>query len=130
MADEKEKDFDLHAYSLAFREEVERDLEYLKREAFLGFAIIQQNRHRSIEPYDWFGPDPEKCESGIDCECQGCVARYADSTRAYDRQDRKSCAEEFESLRRIGPKYSKSQARRIVHLERHLDLGDSVCRCY
>lgn len=37
---------------------------------------------------------------------------------------------EFEALRKLGPKLSRAQSRRMRHLERHLDLGENVCDCY
>lgn len=39
-------------------------------------------------------------------------------------------AEEFESLRRQGPKWSQAQISLMSHIEKHLDAGDVVCRCY
>ena len=41
-----------------------------------------------------------------------------------------SLAEEFEKLRKAGPKWSRSQYSRLRHVEEHLDRGDVVCRCY
>lgn len=40
-----------------------------------------------------------------------------------------TAAEEFEALRKID-KQSRSQRRRVQHLERHLDAGEVVCDCY
>lgn len=40
-----------------------------------------------------------------------------------------TAAAEFEALRKI-PKLGRGQARRIKHLERHLDAGELICDCY
>lgn len=38
--------------------------------------------------------------------------------------------EEFEELRKQGPKWSLTQYARMHHIEEHLDKGEIVCRCY
>lgn len=40
-----------------------------------------------------------------------------------------SLKEQFEVLRRRGPKWSKADYSQLTHIERHLDRGDLVCRC-
>lgn len=58
-----------------FKQNVEDNLEIYKREAALAFTIIQRNRHNSITG-NWYGPDPEPCDPGATCPCQGCFARF------------------------------------------------------
>lgn len=41
-----------------------------------------------------------------------------------------SLADEFERLRKAGPKWSRSQFKRMAHIEMHLDRGDIICNCY
>lgn len=55
---------------------VQENLRLYKEEAELSFGILKVNRHRSIEPYEWFGPDAEPCPPGKDCKCLGCDARF------------------------------------------------------
>ena len=54
----------------------ERNLEVYKREAERSFEILQRNRHRSVKPYEWFGPDPEAKKPEEGCDCSGCFARF------------------------------------------------------
>lgn len=55
----------------------QKNKEVIEQEAELAFGILQANRHRSVEPYEWFGPDAEPCPPGKDCKCLGCDARFA-----------------------------------------------------
>lgn len=41
-----------------------------------------------------------------------------------------NCQEEFDIIRRRGPKLSMAQVKRMQHLENHLDAGDVICNCY
>lgn len=56
---------------------LKRNREVFVKEATLALDILQTNRHRSSEPYDWFGPQPEPQPAGKSCPCGGCRARYS-----------------------------------------------------
>jgi hypothetical protein len=57
-----------------FRREMGNE-EIYRREMELSGSIVQINRHRSVEPFEWFGPDPEPQGPGKDCPCGGCETR-------------------------------------------------------
>lgn len=39
-------------------------------------------------------------------------------------------AQEFEQIRREGPKITTQRVGRMAHIEMHLDRGDVTCGCY
>lgn len=39
-------------------------------------TVLKQDRHRSVAPYEWFGPSPEPCPPGEECACSGCEVRF------------------------------------------------------
>lgn len=56
---------------------IARNKEAYIKEAIVAFDIIRQNRHSSVEPYEWLGPGPGPTQpAGIDCQCAGCRARF------------------------------------------------------
>ena len=50
--------------------------EALKFERFMTQSILAKNRHSSLPPYQWYGPEPEIMPAGEDCGCGGCWARF------------------------------------------------------
>ena len=54
-----------------------RNREVYIKEQILSMDLLQQNRHRSCEPFDWFGPADEPCPPGKSCACSGCRARFS-----------------------------------------------------
>jgi hypothetical protein len=51
-----------------------KNSEAFMKEAEFADHILQKNRHRSCQPYDWFGPEAERCPPGEGCRCRGCAA--------------------------------------------------------
>lgn len=70
-----------------YSEIIASNMEIYKEEELLALAIIQKNRHRSCEPFEWFGPDPEPNPPGARCGCSGCQARFAIATQVLDKQE-------------------------------------------
>lgn len=51
-----------------------KNMAAFREEELKAFSIVKVNRHGTVEPYLWYGPDPEPNPPGPDCTCQGCVA--------------------------------------------------------
>lgn len=50
---------------------------------------LMQNRHRTCEPFDWFGPSEEPCPPGKSCPCSGCRARFSAAQWDIEKKNEK-----------------------------------------
>lgn len=54
---------------------IEDNMKIYLDESAKALDILQCNRHSSVLPYKWFGPDPEPRAPGNGCACAGCEIR-------------------------------------------------------